>query len=96
MRRATTSVSLLLAGTALGVGGTLGVQAATEEDTSESSVRTVTAHKPSFRSEVREALAEEWGDRYSDCIENLNRDNLGPPNPIMKKACRGRANELLP
>jgi hypothetical protein len=50
-------VVVLLLGLALGIGGTLGVQAVTDEST------------PSFPSEGREGLAEEWGEVYAACVE---------------------------
>ena len=50
-------VVVFLLGLALGIGGTLGVRAVTDEST------------PSSRSEVREGQAEEWGEVYAECVE---------------------------
>ena len=50
-------VVVFLLGLALGIGGTLGVRAVTDEST------------PSSRSEVREGLAEDWGKVYAKCVE---------------------------
>jgi hypothetical protein len=50
-------VVVLVLGLALGVGGTLGVQAVSDEST------------PSSRLEVREGVAEDWGEVYAECVE---------------------------
>lgn len=50
-------VVVFLLGLVLGIGGTLGVRAVTDESA------------PSSRAEVREGLAEEWGEVYAECVE---------------------------
>jgi hypothetical protein len=50
-------VVVFLLSLALGIGGTLGVRAVTDEST------------PSSRSDVREGQAEEWGEVYAECVE---------------------------
>jgi hypothetical protein len=56
VKRTMRLVVVFLLGLALGIGGTLGIHAVTDEST------------PS-RSEVREGLAEEWGELYAECVE---------------------------
>jgi hypothetical protein len=83
-------ILVALLGVALGIGGTIGVQAMT--DASDA------ASQPSFRSEVRKGLAEEWGDIYAECVEagrgwSSYDPGAGPPT---KAECKARANAVLP
>jgi hypothetical protein len=73
-------------------------------------VKTVTEKaEPSFREKARDALAEEWGDRYRACL--TDDDYWGGDLPVgnkhrypgypkvdayMKRTCRKKANEILP
>ena len=87
-------VGILLLGLALGIGGTLGVQAVTDEST------------PSSRSEVRERLAEEWGEVYADCVEEaetpaddyFEEDDSSPAATTEHERleCNRQADEVLP
>jgi hypothetical protein len=104
MRKLVNITAIGLVGLALGVGGTLGVQAVTDEDMSKPSVQT--SPTPSFRSEVRKQLAEEWGDAYARCLrddEYWGADVPGHEYPgyprvddHMRQTCRDMANEILP
>ena len=86
---------MLVLGLALGIGGTLGVQAVTEESA------------PSFRSQVRDGLAEEWGDVYAKCVEAAETpaeggyfdeadDTPGAATRAERLACKRRAEAVLP
>jgi hypothetical protein len=89
-------VVVFLLGLALGIGGTLGVQAVTDDPA------------PSFRSEVRERLAEEWGDMYAECIEEARtrtgfeqygaRDDSSPEvaTETERLECKRTADAILP
>jgi hypothetical protein len=57
MRPTAGFVVVFLLGLAFGIGGTLGVQAVTD------------GSNPGFRPDVREGLAEEWGQVYAQCVE---------------------------
>ncbi len=94
MKRTMGFVGILLLGLALGIGGTLGVQAATDEST------------PSFRSEDRERLAEEWGEIYAECVEEaetpaddyFEEEDSSPAAATEPERleCNRRADEVLP
>jgi hypothetical protein len=98
-------LAVLIVGLALGVGGTLGYQAVTEDE-GEST-------RSSFRAEARESLAEEWGDAYRECIDGYRSEDpffgergwdltLLPDGPLdeaiaeAKQICRRDANTILP
>ena len=63
---------------------------------------------PSFRSEVRKGLAEEWGDKFAGCIEAARtttgweqyglQDDSTPEvaTKTERLACKRRANAVLP
>jgi hypothetical protein len=84
-------------GLALGVGGTLGVQAVTDDGGATDG--------GGFRAEARERLAEEWGDRYAECMTAVEdediftdaypRDFTSPPG-AGPEDCRREANAILP
>lgn len=86
-------VVVFLLGLALGIGGTLGVRAVTDEST------------PSSRSEVREGLAEEWGEVYAECVEEaetpeddyFEEDDSTPAatTETERLACNRRADAVL-
>jgi hypothetical protein len=65
------TVLVLLTGLALGIGGTLGVRATTDQSDSNAH-----ASKANFRSEVRQSLAEEWGDTYAQRIKAVAWDRI--------------------
>jgi hypothetical protein len=87
-------VVVFLLGLALGIGGTLGVRAVTDEST------------PSSRSEVREGLAEEWGEVYAKCVEEaetpaddyFEEDDRTPAvtTEAERLGCNRRADAVLP
>jgi hypothetical protein len=87
-------VVVLLLGLALGIGGTLGVQAVTDEPT------------PSFGTEVPEGLAEEWGEVYAECVDEaetpaddyFEEDDSTPAatTETERLACNRRADAVLP
>ena len=93
MKRTMRLVVVFLLGLALGTGGTLGIQAVTDEST------------PS-RSEVREGLAEEWGEVYAECVEEaetpaddyFEEDDSTPvaTTEVERLACNRRADAVLP
>jgi hypothetical protein len=94
MRRTLGFVVVFLLGLALGIGGTLGVRAVTEESTT------------SLRSEVRVGLAEEWGEVYAACVEEaetpaddyFEEDDSTPAvtTETERLACNRRADAVLP
>jgi hypothetical protein len=87
-------VVVFLLGVALGIGGTLGVRAATDESTT------------SPRFEVRVGLAEEWGEVYAACVEEAEtpaddyfEEDDGTPavtTETERLACNRRADPVLP
>jgi hypothetical protein len=87
-------VVVLLLGLALGVGGTLGVQAVTDEST------------PGFRPDVREEVAEQWGEVYAECVEEaetpaddyFEEEDSSPvaTTETERLACNRRADAVLP
>ena len=87
-------VVVFLLGLALGIGGTLGVGAVTDESTT------------SPRSEVRVGLAEEWGEVYAACVEEAEtpaddyfEEDDGTPavtTETERLACNRRADAVLP
>jgi hypothetical protein len=94
MKRTMGLVAILLLGIGLGVGGTFAVQELTDESS------------PGFRSEVRERLAEEWGDIYAECIEEgqtpsedfWEEDDSTPEvvTDVERLECRREADAILP
>ena len=87
-------VVVFVAGLALGIGGTLGVRAVTDESA------------PGSRSEVREGLAEDWGEVYAECVEDaetpeddyFEEEDSTPvaTTETERLACNRRADAVLP
>jgi hypothetical protein len=94
MSRTSGLLVVLLLGLALGIGGTLGVQAATDESA------------PTSGSEGRERLAEAWGQLYSDCVDEaetpeddyFEEEDRTPAavTETERLACNRQADEVLP
>ncbi len=75
-----------LVGATIGIAGTLGILIATDS--------------PSFREQVREGLAEEWGDTYAQCMSSEGRFETAPTllmdQPELRRYCEREANRVLP
>jgi hypothetical protein len=86
MRQATRVVAVLLLGLVLGIGGTRGAQAVTDESVS----------RTEFLLEAREGLAEEWGGAYAECVQEPPDELLLAEPAELRRGCRRKANAILP